>query len=84
MEEIRQAASESFTGTGIAIADVRINRTELPESIERNVYARMKTDRERLARKYRAEGEEQARKIRAEADREAQVIVANADLTQLA
>ena len=38
----------------------------------------MKTDRERLARKYRAEGEGEARKIRAEADRDAQIIVANA------
>jgi membrane protease subunit HflC len=78
MAEIRQTVSDSFSGTGVAIADVRINRTELPESIERNVYARMKTDRERLARKYRAEGEEQARKIRAEADRDARIIVAKA------
>jgi membrane protease subunit HflC len=38
----------------------------------------MRADRERLARKYRAEGEEQARTIRAAADREARVIVANA------
>ncbi len=78
MEEIRQTVSDSFFETGVAVADVRINRTELPESIERNVFARMKTDRERLARKYRAEGEGEARKIRAEANRDAQIIVANA------
>lgn len=78
MKEIRHAVTESFAGAGIAIKDVRINRTELPPGIEKNVYARMQTDRERLARKYRAEGEEQARKIRAEADRDAQVIVARA------
>jgi membrane protease subunit HflC len=76
MQEIRESMTRSFAGTGIVIQDVRINRTELPPGIEKNVYARMKTDRERLARKYRAEGEEQARKIRAEADREARVIVA--------
>lgn len=78
MEEIRDGVKESFIGTGIAIDDVRINRTELPPSIEQNVFARMKTDRDRLARKYRAEGEEQARRIRAEADRDARVIVAKA------
>jgi len=78
MEAIRQRVADSFSGTGIALHDVRINRTELPPAIEKNVHARMKTDRDRLARKYRAEGEEQARKIRASADRDAKVIVANA------
>jgi membrane protease subunit HflC len=78
MTEIRDGVTESFVGTGIAVHDVRINRTELPTSIELNVYARMKTDRERLARKHRAEGEEEARRIRAEADRDARVVVAKA------
>jgi len=78
MEAIRKRVADSFADTGIAVHDVRINRTELPPAIEKNVHARMKTDRDRLARKYRAEGEEQARKIRAGADRDAQVIVATA------
>lgn len=78
MEAIRARVADSFLGTGVAIHDVRINRTELPAAIEKNVHARMKTDRDRLARKYRAEGEEQARKIRAVADRDATVVVANA------
>lgn len=78
MEAIRKRVADSFSDTGIAVHDVRINRTELPTAIEENVHARMKTDRDRLARKYRAEGEEQARKIRAGADRDAQVIVATA------
>jgi membrane protease subunit HflC len=70
--------SESFADTGIAVHDVRINRTELPAGIEKSVHERMRADRERLARKYRAEGEEQARAIRAAADREARGIIANA------
>ena len=78
MAEIRDGVTESFVGTGIAVHDVRINRTELPPGIERSVYARMKTDRERLARKHRAEGEEEARRIRAEADRDARIVVAKA------
>jgi len=64
-ENIRQAITErtakSLVEDGIEIEDVRISRTELPPATEKNVFARMKTDRTRLARKYRAEGEENAR-----------------------
>jgi membrane protease subunit HflC len=76
LARIRTGTHESFASSGVDIHDVRINRTELPRGIEANVHARMETDRQRLARKYRAEGEEKARKIRAEAEREAQVTVA--------
>ena len=78
MSQITKEASEELDGNGIAIRDVRINRTELPAATTQNVYARMRTERERLARKYRAEGDEQGRTIRAEADREALVTVAEA------
>jgi membrane protease subunit HflC len=71
-------ARKAFASVGIEIADVRINRTELPAGAADSVFARMKTERERIAKKNRAEGEERARRIRAEADREAQVIVATA------
>jgi membrane protease subunit HflC len=78
---MREAAGQTrstLAAFGVGIADVRINQTELPEGTEESVYARMKTERERLARKSRAEGEERARRIRADADREATVIVAEA------
>jgi membrane protease subunit HflC len=78
LEEIARKSGEAAKRFGVEIRDVRINRTELPRETEENVYARMRAERDRLARKYRAEGEEQARAIRAEADREAQVIVAEA------
>jgi modulator of FtsH protease HflC len=78
MDTITGSARKALEGYGIAIADVRINRSELPPGTEESVYARMKTERERLAKKNRAEGEERARRIRAEADREARVIVASA------
>jgi len=78
LNEIAHKSSEAAQRFGVEIRDVRINRTELPKETEENVYARMRAERDRLARKYRAEGEEQARAIRAEADRAAQVIVAEA------
>ncbi len=78
MTDIASKTREKVAEYGIAIADIRINRTELPPGTEESVYARMKTERQRLARKNRAEGEERGRKIRAEAERDARVIVANA------
>ncbi len=78
MEEIAERTRSTLAQFGIEMADVRINRTDLPERTLEAVYARMTTERGRLARKNRAEGEEKARTIRAEADREARVIVAEA------
>lgn len=78
MENITGDSAEALGGFGIEVKDVRINRTELPAVTEKNVYARMRAERERLARKNRAEGESEARTIRAKADREARILVANA------
>jgi membrane protease subunit HflC len=78
MDEITRNALAELRREGIEIADVRINRTELPAGADQSVYNRMKTERERLAKKSRAEGDESARRIRASADREARVIVAEA------
>lgn len=78
MQEITKNTRESLAQMGVGVAEVRINRTELPAGTEKSVYARMTTERERLAKKSRAEGEERARRIRAEADRDARIIIANA------
>lgn len=63
---------------GIEVVDVRIKRADLPKENSQNVYARMRTEREQLAKRYRAEGEEEARKIRSLAQREARIILADA------
>jgi membrane protease subunit HflC len=60
----------ALTGYGINVVDVRIKRLNLPEQNKQSVYARMRAERERIARQYRAEGEEQALSIRADADRQ--------------
>jgi membrane protease subunit HflC len=62
-----RAALEQY---GINVVDVRIKRLNLPEQNKQSVYARMRAERERIARQYRAEGEEQALSIRADADRQ--------------
>ena len=57
------------------MVDVRIKRLNLPEQNKQSVYARMRAERERIARQYRAEGEEQALSIRADADRQREEIL---------
>jgi len=60
---------------GIQVVDVRIKRINLPDQNKQSVYARMRAERERIARQYRAEGEEQALRIRADSDRQKEEIL---------
>ena len=57
---------------------MRIKGLDLPQEVQASVFARMRAERERIAKRYRAEGEERAREIRAGADREREVILATA------
>jgi len=79
MEEITrrcdQAAREQY---GIEVTGVRLRRINLPEENKESVFARMRAERERIARQYRAEGTEQATRIKAEADRKKTQILAAA------
>ncbi|MCW9047451.1 MAG: protease modulator HflC [Gammaproteobacteria bacterium] len=63
---------------GIRVVDVRIKRIDFPEKISKNVYERMRTERERLAREHRSKGEETATRIRADADAQSRILVAEA------
>lgn len=63
---------------GIRVVDVRIKRIDFPEKISQNVYERMRTERERLAREHRSKGEETATRIRADADAQSRILVAEA------
>lgn len=78
MQEITKKSDESARQYGIEVVDVRIKRADLPEKNEQNVFSRMRTERERLAKKFRAEGDEESRKIRSESDKRVQVLTAEA------
>ena len=78
MAGVTAATNRTVQEYGIEVVDVRIKRADLPEKNEQNVFSRMRTERERLAKKYRAEGDEEARKIRSESDKQAQILVAEA------
>ena len=78
MLEIRKRVNQVADRFGIEVVDVRIGRADFPEQISNDVYARMRSEREREAAEFRAQGFEQAQRIRATADREATVILAEA------
>ena len=63
---------------GVEVVDVRIGRTDLPDTTAQSVYNRMRSDRVAHAARLRAVGEEQKLRIQAEADRDRTVIVAEA------
>jgi modulator of FtsH protease HflC len=73
-EQLKRQAKEF----GVEIIDVRIKRADLPQQNRESVFQRMKTERQREAADFRAQGEEQARRIKATADRQATVIRAEA------
>ena len=63
---------------GISVIDVRTKRIDLPAEVSNSVYQRMRAERDRVAKGFRARGSEAAERIRANADREREVILANA------
>ncbi|TVM08300.1 MAG: protease modulator HflC [Halomonas sp.] len=64
---------------GIAVRDIRIKRIDLPEDVSAAVFDRMRSEREREAREWRAQGQEEAERIRANADRRRTVLIAQAN-----
>ena len=78
MTIVTRDTRETAKSFGIEVTDVRIKRLDLPEEVQASVFARMRAERERIAKRYRAEGEEQAQHLRAAADREREVILATA------
>lgn len=78
MNQVTNATAEVAGRFGISVIDVRIKRVDLPEEVQNSVFARMKAERERIAKRYRAEGEEKAREIRANANKQKEIILAEA------
>ena len=63
---------------GIEVVDIGVRHLAYPSVVADAVYNRMRSEREKEARKFRAQGMEEATKIRAKADREAKQILAQA------
>lgn len=72
------SVSPQVAELGIKPVDVRVTNLALPKEALESVYARMRSERDRVASDLRARGFEQAEKIRAEAERAAETAVADA------
>jgi membrane protease subunit HflC len=78
MKRIAQQVNNEGKDFGLEVVDVRIKRADLPEQNSKNIFDRMRAERQREAAEFRAEGTAAANRIRATADREATVIKAEA------
>ena len=78
MSVVTSTTSNLSDELGITVIDVRTKRIDLPAEVSNSVYQRMRAERDRVAKGFRARGAEAAERIRANADREREVILANA------
>jgi modulator of FtsH protease HflC len=78
MATTRQKADTDAKSIGVEIVDVRLRRVELPPDVLGPVYARMESERRRVANELRSQGGAESEKIRADADRQREVILAEA------
>jgi modulator of FtsH protease HflC len=78
MRAVTTGSHEASTAYGIGVIDVRIKRADLPPENAQAVYGRMRTEREREAKRYRSEGQEEALKIRAESEKQKTIMLAEA------
>lgn len=78
MDEMMARARSVASDLGITIVDIRVKRIDLPDEVSGSVFERMRQERVRIAKQFRAEGAEMSVKIRAEADRLRTVMLAEA------
>ena len=78
MQVVTDNAGRKIKDLGIDLIDVRVKKVELPENVSNDVYRRMATERQTVAKAFRSRGEEQAKQIRANADRQREEILAEA------
>ena len=81
VRSIGEEVNASVSSLGIQIIDVRLRRADYPTATSQNIFNRMKSEREREAKEFRAKGEEEAQKIRADAEKTRTVILSEAQRT---
>lgn len=78
MVDIQKAVNDSVMRFGMEIVEVRVRRADYPEETRSNIENRMKSEREREAKEFRARGFEMAEGIRADAGKQKIVLLAQA------
>jgi membrane protease subunit HflC len=69
-QEILQRAAERMSDLGIELLDIRLKRINYVEEVQKDVFARMIAERQRIAELFRSEGEGESARIRGERERE--------------
>jgi membrane protease subunit HflC len=77
-QEVLRAASPRVTNLGIEILDFKFKRINYVEAVREEVYARMISERKRIAEQYRSEGAGESARISGEKDRELKTITSEA------
>jgi modulator of FtsH protease HflC len=76
--EVLHNARRRTSDLGIEILDFRIKRINYVDAVRQEVYARMISERKRIAERYRSEGAGEAARIAGEKERETRVIESEA------
>ena len=79
MEKIQSELDKESANFGVKMIDVRIKRADLPKANSEAIYGRMRAEREKEARQFRAEGSEESQIIKSKAEKERTVIIAEAN-----
>ena len=78
MRDMLATASETATGLGVVLIDVRIKQVEFPNDVKNAVYREMREERARVAAELRAQGRQTSEEKRSEADKQRTIILADA------
>lgn len=76
--DIFDAASGKLEEFGIELLDIRFKRINYNESVRQKIYARMVSERDQIAERFRSEGAGEAARINGNKERELQKIVSEA------
>lgn len=76
--DILAAASGKLAEFGIELLDIRFKRINYNESVRQKIYARMMSERDQIAERFRSEGAGEAARINGNKERELQKIVSEA------
>lgn len=77
-KKIQESANKKASDLGIVILDFRFKRINYIEEVRLQVYERMKSERFRIADKFRSEGQGEASRINGEKERELKIIQSGA------
>lgn len=79
MQSALTQAGQAANELGIEVIDVRVKQINLPDEISSSIFARMRAEREAVAREHRSRGMEEAEIIKADVDARVTVMLADAE-----